>query len=171
MCQTVSSHNTLTLVSSERLKTLQGGEGCVWTSLREKGSGNDGDVERVRDRKNFIGSQGDEMDDGEMGRIRSSATTWGRKGRPSLLWWDQQAGCARAAAEAGAGAASLSTLRGPGGQDNRYSWLAGNGRSVGAWVQSGRCRRRRRRDLQVTWPGQAYPVQWQWDFALIESCG
>ena len=67
----------------------------MWTSLREKGSGNDGDVERVRDRKNFIGSQGEEMDDGEMGRIRSSATTWGRKGRQSLLWWDQQAGCAR----------------------------------------------------------------------------
>lgn len=67
----------------------------MWASLREKGSGNDGDVERVRDRKNFIGSQGDEMDDGEMGRIRSSATTWGRKGRQSLLWWDQQAGCAR----------------------------------------------------------------------------
>lgn len=138
----------------------------MWTSLREKGSGNDGDVERVRDRKNFIGSQGEEMDDGEMGRIRSSATTWGRKGRPSLLWWDQQAGCARAAE---AGAAALSTLRGPGGQNSRYVWLAGNGLSVlGSRVEDAEDDGG---EVQATWPGQAYPVQWQWDFALIESCG
>jgi hypothetical protein len=74
---------------------------------------------------------------------------------------------ARAAAEAGA--AALSTLRGPGGQDSRYVWLAGNGLSVlGSRVEDAE---ENGGEVQATWPGQAYPVQWQWDFALIESCG
>ncbi|KAJ4207326.1 hypothetical protein NW767_002578 [Fusarium falciforme] len=97
----------------------------------------------------------------------------GEKGVRLCSGGTSRAGCARAAAaaEAGAaaGAAALSTLRGPGGQDSRSVWLAGNGRSVlgsrveDAEVDGG--------EVQATWPGQAYPVQWQWDFALIESCG